>query len=159
MMGRLTLSRRADRFAATLLALATLCIAAAALVPVLPGAGSDGFRSGVGLPVPPGGDALGTYRRASPFDPQHRPVDAGAVLPNDVRPVFEPAPVAEAPATLAGILVRGSSRKVLFAGGGWQGIGSAVGSWTVAAIEPQHVTLRRGAETLLLNARDALLAR
>ncbi|KQT69873.1 MULTISPECIES: hypothetical protein [unclassified Aureimonas] len=155
---RLSQSRRSDRFAAATLALGLLAIAAAALVPVVPGRSDGAGRAGVALPTPPGSAVEGAYRRASPFDVQHRPVDETAVLPSGVEPVVDLAPVAEAPARIAGILVGGSARKVMFAGGeGWQGIGSAIGGWTVSAIEPQRVTLRRGGETLVLRSRDALL--
>lgn len=158
-MGRLSLARRADRFATALLAIAAVVVAGAALVPVAPERTDPAVRSGIGVPTPPGAAVEGGFRRASPFDVQHRPVDETAVLSGEPEPVVDLAPVAEAPARIAGILVGGSARKVMFAGAaGWQGIGSTVGSWTVSAIEPQRVTLRRGRETRVLRSRDALLA-
>lgn len=160
MRGRWSLSRRADRFATAALTLASLAVAAAAIVPVVPERSEIALLSGLGVPTPPGAAVEGGFRRASPFDVQHRPVDETAVLSTASEPVVDLAPAAEAPARIAGILVGGDARRVMFAGGtGWQGIGSAVGSWTVGAIEPQRVTLRRGRETLVLGARDALLAR
>ena len=148
----------ADRFAGLVLMLAAVSLGAAAVYPYAPDEPDMAGLQALALPVPGDAERPSAYLDASPFDAARRPVDRGARLDEPAPLVTEP--VAEAPVIVAGVLVDGAARRVMFAGGGaWQAPGSTVGSWTVAAIEPRRVTLRRGGETMTVDARDGLYRR
>ncbi len=109
------------------------------------------------LPGPPVQPLAGAYAAGSPFDPARRAVDGIGRLPGEP----EAAPPAAPPLVLvlSGILVEGDRRKAMFSGAGsgaWQEAGSAVGDWTLEAVEPRAVHLRRGDEVMVMRSDEAL---
>ncbi len=149
----------AERLAALVFLLASALAASAALAPL--DAGPSPAPDAPLAPRPATTGEPSRFLAAVPFDPARRPAAGSELLP--VPPALEPAGQAAAavPASapvLAGVLVGDGRRKAMFegAGGVWQEEGSLVGDWTVAAIEPGAVVLRRLGEERRLRSVDAL---
>jgi hypothetical protein len=97
----------------------------------------------------------GPFLAAPVFDPLRRPVDATTGLFAEPGPV-DPAATSPQPLRLAGTVVEGTAPKAIFAGvESWLEVGSSIDGWTLAAVEPRRVILRRGEETKVLDFTDA----
>lgn len=157
MSSRLAMPSRPDAWALGALGAGALAMAAATFAPFGPTRPDPASEPSIAMPALLGSPLADGYMAASPFDTARRPVDASARFAPAVDAQIVAIAVPEAPVRLAGILVEGEGRRVLFAGeAGWQGLGSSIGSWSVATVDPGLVTLRRGDETLTLRSLEAL---
>jgi hypothetical protein len=96
----------------------------------------------------------GTFLTKAPFDPRHRAETSTGLVIAPNAPVQAPAPQQ----LVLGILVDGGNRTALLATDPthWHAEGETVDGWLIRHIEPETVTLTRGADIRVLTYGAAL---
>lgn len=134
-----------------LLVLAGAAVSAVALVawPV-----NDGMPSAVAPLSPAVVARAGAFLSKAPFDPRHRVETSSGLLIAPNAPVQAPAPQQ----LVLGVLVDGGNRTALLATDPthWHAEGETVDGWLIRHIEPETVTLTKGADIRVLTYSAAL---
>ncbi len=96
----------------------------------------------------------GAFLTKAPFDPRHRAETSTGLVIAPNAPVQAPAPQQ----LVLGVLVDGSNRSALLATDPthWHAEGETVEGWIIRHIEPETVTLTKGAEIRVLTYSAAL---